>query len=1293
MPLIDRRKSLQRSYFGRDSVFWLCLCVFAITGSGGVTGAATDSVNALTAEQAAEYKLDTSFYTKCTVVQDILIASSDRVSDHAHRETAYQFDMVMKSIAPPVAQRIRDRKVLCLLIGHDEFTSDLPQFKTDKTGKELDFYNWRQRGFLTNKFGRPTVVFAEEDVLEFEGGVQLESILIHEFGHVIHGAGFDQALQDRLTEAFEHARASGIWNDGRAAQRFRRVKSLQPVRLLDALVKSFPDQPPELLRKCLDGGDILVNGQQANSRVKVTKRDQVLIMFGGPKECYAHKNRAEYWAEGVQCWYDTNRTKDHDHNHIHTRDGLKAYDPPLAKLCEDVLGDSEWRFISPRQRAGQDHLQGFDPNKSPVVVHPEHTENAANDYYDTYWKDYWQRLRDKYALLPKLTAEGTAELAKAAREKGNAVRGAVLFPQTKFGCTNCHATESRKLLGPDLTKMDAEATDAYLVESILEPSKVVKKGFELVNVVTSDGKILSGRIIDQDATRLVLHDSVETDRQLTLAKTDIDEIQPSTKSSMPDGLVEQCADRQEFLDLVRYMMELRDGGQSLDASPFQHVAGGDTLDDELRGLVLLDDLNCLACHEADSAANPFPPKLAPKLAWAGGRINPQYIERFIADPAKVKPGTTMPNLMASMDADARTAGTTAITHYINSLGKKPFAPQDFDPAAAERGRELFHSVGCVACHSPRNDDGSELLPQNSVALGKLEAKYNLDGLAAFLEDPLVVRPSGRMPKMQLSHWEALDVAHYLLQETKGVAEPFEVDPGLAEEGKRQFHELGCVQCHRIDANRKQKYPRLTSERLDQGCLSGTVGSWPTYSLDESDRGAIRAALNRGAEPLTDHQQISVTLTTFNCVACHQRDSLGGVSLARDEYFQTTNQNLGQQGRIPPPLTGVGAKLKPVWMRDVLVSGRTIRPYMKTRMPQFGADNVAHLIPLFQRSDKLPVVEFATFKDQKEMKDAGHELVGDGGLNCVACHTFQQMPAQTMPAVDLTEMAERLHKDWFVHYIRAPQQLSQNTVMPTFWPGGRAMRKDILAGDADLQIEALWQYLLDGRQARTPRGLISEPIELLATDEAVMLRRSYNGIGKRGIGVGYPGQVNLAFDAEQMRLAMIWKGKFAETSGVWRSQGHGTVRPLGGDLIQFPRGPELDDATNPWVVDEGRPPQHQFKGYDLDDLQRPTFRYRFDNVEVEDYAIDVKDARSGGVLIQRTLTFTSDEGRRNVAFRVAADKQIVSEGSGVFRVGKVLRIHIDDQHEGQIVETADGKRLRIPLDVAKGKSTLVLEYIW
>tara|TARA_B100000676_G_scaffold238302_2_gene238647 strand:+ start:23887 stop:25080 length:1194 start_codon:yes stop_codon:yes gene_type:complete len=353
-------------------------------------------VQPLSKELAEEYKLDTSFYKKATYVQDILIATSDKVSDYAHLEAAYLYDQIMSSIDKEVAQRIRDRRVLCILVGHDELTSQIPQFKSDKTGKELDFYNWRSRGFLTKVGDRSVVLFAEEDVMEYEGGMRLESILIHEFGHVVQFAGMSEAQVQKLTDAHARAKAVGIWNDGRAAQRYRRVKSVTPVSLLEALVKSFPDQSPELIKKCLNGGDILVNGKPTDSKAQVTVEDKVLIVFGGPKICYAQRNKAEYWAEVLQCWYNTNRTMDHDHNHIHTREQLRVYDPAAAALCEEVLGNGKWRFVSPRDRAGKKHLKGYDPSAAPKVSLLPHIETAAYDYYDNYWKDFWQRLADKH---------------------------------------------------------------------------------------------------------------------------------------------------------------------------------------------------------------------------------------------------------------------------------------------------------------------------------------------------------------------------------------------------------------------------------------------------------------------------------------------------------------------------------------------------------------------------------------------------------------------------------------------------------------------------------------------------------------------------------------------------------------------------------------------------------------------------------------------------------------------------------------------------------------------------------
>ena len=75
---------------------------------------------------------------------------------------------------------------------------------------------------------------------------------------------------------------------------------------------------------------------------------------------------------------------------------MKEYDPELAKLCGKVFNDSEWRFQSPRERFGKAHLASYDPATAPKVVELKHIDEAAQDYYDEYWKDYWQRLRQKH---------------------------------------------------------------------------------------------------------------------------------------------------------------------------------------------------------------------------------------------------------------------------------------------------------------------------------------------------------------------------------------------------------------------------------------------------------------------------------------------------------------------------------------------------------------------------------------------------------------------------------------------------------------------------------------------------------------------------------------------------------------------------------------------------------------------------------------------------------------------------------------------------------------------------------
>ena len=90
---------------------------------------------------------------------------------------------------------------------------------------------------------------------------------------------------------------------------------------------------------------------------------------------YPSVNHHEYFAEGVQSWFDNNRENDHDHNHVNTREELLAYDPGLAAMCREVFGDTELKYTRPETRL-IGHLAGYDPDKAPTFDWPERLVNA-----------------------------------------------------------------------------------------------------------------------------------------------------------------------------------------------------------------------------------------------------------------------------------------------------------------------------------------------------------------------------------------------------------------------------------------------------------------------------------------------------------------------------------------------------------------------------------------------------------------------------------------------------------------------------------------------------------------------------------------------------------------------------------------------------------------------------------------------------------------------------------------------------------------------------------------------------
>lgn len=93
---------------------------------------------------------------------------------------------------------------------------------------------------------------------------------------------------------------------------------------------------------------------------------------------YASVNHHEYFAEGVQSWFNDNRENDHDHNHVNTREELIAYDPGLAGICREVFGTTELVYTKPATRL-EGHLQGYQPDTAPRFIWPERLEYAKRE--------------------------------------------------------------------------------------------------------------------------------------------------------------------------------------------------------------------------------------------------------------------------------------------------------------------------------------------------------------------------------------------------------------------------------------------------------------------------------------------------------------------------------------------------------------------------------------------------------------------------------------------------------------------------------------------------------------------------------------------------------------------------------------------------------------------------------------------------------------------------------------------------------------------------------------------------
>ncbi len=162
-------------------------------------------------------------------------------------------------------------------------------------------------------------------------------------------------------------------------------------------------------------------------------------------------------------------------------------------------------------------------------------------------------------LLDRLEKSQAEQLAKAESiaslvATANPQRGLQVFGSQKAACTACHkAANVGGITGPALKGIGARRSERDLIESIIFPNASLVQSYETWKVLTQDGQIITGVLIEDRPDEIVLSGGV--DKTFRIPRSSIEEMSRSDQSIMPTGLDKLISD-QELADLVAFLKSL-----------------------------------------------------------------------------------------------------------------------------------------------------------------------------------------------------------------------------------------------------------------------------------------------------------------------------------------------------------------------------------------------------------------------------------------------------------------------------------------------------------------------------------------------------------------------------------------------------------------------------------------------------------------------------------------------------------------------------------------------------------------
>lgn len=488
------------------------------------------------------------------------------------------------------------------------------------------------------------------------------------------------------------------------------------------------------------------------------------------------------------------------------------------------------------------------------------------------------------------------------------------------------------------------------------------------------------------------------------------------------------------------------------------------------GRELFLEHRCFKCHTDTKLADNSVPELkmdAPTFDGIGARRNYDWMARWIADPKSLRPAAFMPKLLHGATAKEDAEAMAAYLASLKTGGEVKFPQADYitrqnKPAEGDGAtphadpKPLYERLHCTGCHNP--PDSTQPDPAK-LSQKRIAEKFPVGKLAEFLRVPDAHYAWTRMPSFHLNEKEAKELEDWLFAAApKPDLKPAPTDAAMIERGQKLVQSTGCLNCHASKLENQFKSPALEAlqarhvTKREKAPAGDCLGATPVaeYGFTAAQREALNAFTQAGFASLSRHAPAEFAerqSRALNCTACH-----------------------GQVDLIPP-FEILGGKLKPEWAAK-FISGdipHKLRydahpkgePWIDARMPSFKSRGALLARGLAQSHGYAPKNPVETPVDMG-MVEHGRKLVGkDGGLSCVSCHAVGPMLAMEVfesEGVNLAFAADRLLPDYFRRWFRAPTSIDPQTKMPVYFDEGKSPLTDILEGDGEKQITAVWEYL-------------------------------------------------------------------------------------------------------------------------------------------------------------------------------------------------------------------------------------------